>query len=109
MKHNMRLYQDPFERMINGSKKVEFRLLDEKRSKIKIGDTIEFTKLPEEKEKLNVEVLDLVIEDDFEKVLNKVYEDKDLINKTLNNINKIYSKEEQEKYKALGIKIKVIK
>ena len=47
MIHKMRLKESPFERIKNGTKTIEFRLYDEKRSKIKIGDQIEFSKLPD--------------------------------------------------------------
>ena len=46
MRHTMKLKEDPFERMKNGTKTIEFRLYDEKRRKIKVGDEIEFFKLP---------------------------------------------------------------
>ena len=42
MKHNMRLNHDPFVLIEKGSKTIELRLNDEKRSKIKVGDTIVF-------------------------------------------------------------------
>ena len=38
MLHKMKLKESPFERIKNGTKTIEFRLYDEKRSKIKIGD-----------------------------------------------------------------------
>ena len=46
MLHEMKLNENPFERMKNGTKTIEFRLNDEKRKKIKIGDKITFSKLP---------------------------------------------------------------
>ena len=42
MLHKMKL-----ERIKNGTKPIEFRLYDEKRQQIKIGDKIEFSKLPD--------------------------------------------------------------
>ena len=54
----MKLQEDPFERIKNGTKTVEFRLYDEKRQTIQIGDEIEFSKLPELQEKLLVKVID---------------------------------------------------
>ena len=59
MLHKMRLNESPFERIKNGTKTIEFRLYDEKRSQIKIGDKIEFSKLPELQETILVEVLEL--------------------------------------------------
>jgi len=38
----MHLHPKPFERIKNGTKTVEKRLLDEKRKQIKVGDTIIF-------------------------------------------------------------------
>ena len=42
MIHQMKLLEDPFDRIKNGIKTIEFRLFDEKRRLIKIGDKIEF-------------------------------------------------------------------
>ena len=42
MIHNMKLNESPFERIKNGTKTIEFRLYDEKRRQIKIGDKIVF-------------------------------------------------------------------
>ncbi len=38
MQHEMRLDKGPFERMNSGVKKVEFRINDEKRQQVKVGD-----------------------------------------------------------------------
>ena len=73
MLHKMKLQEDPFERIKNGTKTVEFRLYDEKRQTIQIGDEIEFSKLPELQEKLLVKVIDLYREDSFEKLFKKVF------------------------------------
>ena len=69
----MKLQEDPFERIKNGTKTVEFRLYDEKRQTIQIGDEIEFSKLPELQEKLLVKVIDLYKEKSFEKLFKKVF------------------------------------
>ena len=59
MLHKMKLNESPFNRIKNGTKTVEFRLFDEKRQQIKIGDKIEFSKLPDLQEKLLVDVIEL--------------------------------------------------
>jgi ASC-1-like (ASCH) protein len=46
MKHMMTLYAGAFDDVKSGKKTREYRLYDEKRRKIKQGDTIEFFKLP---------------------------------------------------------------
>ena len=45
MIHNMRLHNEPFELIKNGTKTIELRLNDEKRSVIKENDIILFEKL----------------------------------------------------------------
>ncbi|MBU1091861.1 hypothetical protein KKA27_03305 [Patescibacteria group bacterium] len=55
---------DPFERIKRGEKKIEIRLFDEKRQKIKIGDIIETYKEPENKE------LPIVLEELLETMAN---------------------------------------
>ena len=40
MLHKMKLNETPFEKMKSGTKTIEFRLYDEKRQKIKVGDQI---------------------------------------------------------------------
>ena len=72
MLHKMKLNESPFERIKNGTKTIEFRLYDEKRQQIKIGDQIEFSKLPDLQEKLLVDVIDLYKEDTFEYLFRKV-------------------------------------
>ena len=69
MLHKMKLQEDPFERIKNGTKTVEFRLYDEKRQTIQIGDEIEFSKLPELQEKLLVKVIHKLV--DWRKILSE--------------------------------------
>ena len=64
MTHFMQLQPSPFEMIRNGTKTIELRLYDEKRRKIRIGDTISFTNT-ESKEVLNVTVLELSVFDSF--------------------------------------------
>ena len=40
----MKLNESPFDRIKNGTKTIEFRLYDDKRKQIKVGDKIEFSK-----------------------------------------------------------------
>lgn len=56
MEHNMGLFEIPFNSIKSGKKTVEVRLYDNKRRKVKLGDTIKFTKVPESDETITVEV-----------------------------------------------------
>ena len=111
MLHKMKLQEDPFERIKNGTKTVEFRLYDEKRRTIQIGDEIEFSKLPELQEKLLVKVIDLYKEEYFEKLFKKVFvgEDKEKIIEKAKSMNRFYTPEQEKEYGVVGIKIEIIK
>ena len=111
MLHKMKLQEDPFERIKNGTKTVEFRLYDEKRRTIQIGDEIEVSKLPELQEKLLVKVIDLYKEESFEKLFKKVFvgEDKEKIIEKAKSMNRFYTPEQEKEYGVVGIKIEIIK
>ena len=111
MLHKMKLQEDPFERIKNGTKTVEFRLYDEKRRTIQIGDEIEFSKLPELQEKLLVKVIDLYKEESFEKLFKKVFvgEDKEKIIEKAKSMNRFYTPEQEKEYGVVWIKIEIIK
>ena len=108
MLHKMKLQKDPFERMKNGSKTVEFRLYDEKRKKVKIGDEIEFSRLPDLTEKLMVKVEDLYIEKTFKDLFKKLYDNKKEVEEKTNRMYGYYTKEDESKYGVLGIKVKLL-
>ncbi|MBP3503148.1 MAG: ASCH domain-containing protein [Clostridia bacterium] len=106
MIHKMKLNEDPFERMKNGTKTVEFRLFDEKRKKIKVGDQIEFSKLPDLQDKLLVDVVELYKENTFENLFRKLYNDEEEIKRKTKAMYEIYSPEKEQQYGIVGIKIK---
>ena len=109
MKYEMKLNNEPFECIKNGTKTIELRLNDEKRKLLTVGDYIESTNRVTN-EKLLVEVIDLFKYNSFEELykhFNKI-EMGYSINEEANpkDMENYYSKEEQEKYGVLGIKIK---
>lgn len=108
MLHKMKLKESPFERIKNGTKTIEFRLYDEKRKQIKIGDKIEFLKLPELEEKIVVEVLDLYKDVSFEELFKKVFTNKEEIEMKTQSMLQFYTHEQEKEYGVLGIKIKLI-
>lgn len=111
MKHSMRLNEAPFNSIKNGTKTIEMRLYDEKRRTIKTNDTIEFINR-ETSEVINTQVTNLYLFKNF----NELYKnfDKSKLGYEINEIanpedmNKYYSKEEQQKYGVVGIEIKKI-
>ena len=109
MLHKMKLNESPFERIKNGTKTIEFRLFDEKRQQIKVGDKIEFSKLPNLQEKLLVDVIELYREDTFENLFRKLYNDEEEIVRKTKSMYNYYSPEEEKEYGVLGIKISLIR
>lgn len=107
MLHKMKLNEAPFNRIKNGTKTIEFRLFDEKRQLIKIGDQIEFSKLPDLQEKLLVDVIELYREDTFENLFRKLYTDEEEIKRKTKAMYQIYSHEKEQQYGVLGIRIKI--
>lgn len=111
MKHEMKLHNQPFEKIKNGTKTIELRLNDEKRQLLKIKDIIEFTNRTTQ-EKLLVEIDSLYKYPSFE----ELYKHFDKISMGYNeneeanpkDMEKYYSKEEQDKYGVLGIQIRKI-
>lgn len=110
---NMNLYNENFNYIKNGTKRIEIRLNDDKRKSICIGDYIEFEDL-DTKEKLVVRVVALLNYETLDDLINdykmELLLDKNTTKeKLVNMFNNIYSNEEQEKYKILGIKFKIVK
>ena len=109
MKYNMNLNNRPFKSIKEGTKTIELRLNDEKRSLLKVGDEIEFTNR-DTNEKLSVYIINLHKYPSFKELykhFNKIEmgyaEDEPSESK---DMEAYYSKEEQDKYGVLGIEIR---
>ena len=114
MIYKMKLNPKYFEYMKVGTKRIEIRLNDEKRKKIKIGDEIIFQKEPKLTEEIHTEVVNLIIKSNFKEITNTLnvsqYSDKnETENKFLEDIYRFYTKEQEEKYGVIGIEIKLKK
>ena len=113
MTHYMNLCSEPFNSIKNKEKIYELRLLDSKRQKLKVGDTITFTNL-DNKETLSVKVVRLHKFSSFEELYNNLPLDKCGYNKSNinkanpNDMEKYYSKEKQSQYGVVGIEISLI-
>lgn len=110
MLHKMSLQDEPFEKIKNGKKDIEMRLYDEKRSKIKARDTIEFTN-SKTNEKLVVKVVAIHIFKNFKELYKSFPKNRlgyDIKEKAKSeDMEKYYSKELQDIYKVVGIEIKL--
>ena len=111
--HEMKLQPEYYNYILNGTKRIEIRLNDEKRSKIKIGDTIKFLKEPDLKESFNTKVIGLYRYNSFEDMFKdfdiSILSDKSMSKEELIDVlEQFYTKEKQEQYGVLGIKIELI-
>lgn len=110
MTHEMKLQPSPFEKIKTGQKTIEIRLNDEKRQQVKTGDEIIFTLLTDTKVKIKVEVVELSVFPSFE-VLFSTLPPQEYGSKSKDEfaeMYKYYSKEDEEKYGVLGIRIKYL-
>ena len=109
--HEMRLHNAPFELIKNGTKTIEIRLNDEKRSLIKEGDIIEFENRAT-KEKLKTKVIKLHKFGNFEELykhFDKIslgYAEDEIADPK--DMEQYYPQDKQEKYGVLGIEIEVL-
>ena len=67
MKHIMKINDNAFKRMQMGTKKREYRVNDEKRKLVKVGDSIEFRKLSNLEETILMNVCEI-------EIFNSLYE-----------------------------------
>lgn len=111
MIHELRLHNEPFEKIKNGTKTIEMRLYDEKRKLIKENHIIEFTNRTTN-EKIRTKVLKLHLYHSFDELYKDFdnvslgYEENDI--KDPNDMEIYYSKEKQCQYGVVGIEIKLI-
>lgn len=112
--HEMKLQEEYYSYILNGTKRIEIRLYDEKRRKVKLGDTIKFLKEPNLKESFKAKVIGLLRYNTFEDMFKdfdiSILADKSMTkNELLNVLEKFYIKDKQKEYGVLGIRIELIK
>ena len=113
MEHKIKLQPQYYNYILNGTKRIEIRLYDEKRQQIKIGDTIIFLKEPDLNESFKAKVTGLLrynsFEDMFKDFDTSILSDKSMTKKDLINVlEQFYTKEKQKKYGVLGMRIELI-
>ena len=103
MVHELKLYSDNFDKLEKGLKTREYRLYDEKRKLINIGDTIKFVRLPDLDRYLYVDVINIEVFNNWFDCYEKYFDDfkdryktiQDVVDDTYNNY---YTKEDSDKY-----------
>lgn len=113
MIHEMKLQPEYYNFVLNGTKRIEIRLYDEKRKNVKLGDTIKFLKEPNLTEFFHAKVIGLLRYDSFEDMFKdfdiSILVDKSITKEELiSDLERFYTKEKQEQYGVLGIRIELI-
>jgi ASC-1-like (ASCH) protein len=106
--HEMNLQPKYFDFIKAGTKRIELRLFDEKRSQIELGDIIEFSK--SENDKLKAEVVGLLryrsFKDLFEDFDISLLADASMTKEELLSVlSEFYTPEKQAEYGVVGIRL----
>ena len=109
--YEMDLRPKYFDFMKDGTKRIELRLYDEKRSQIELGDIIEFSK--SKNDKLKAEVIGLLhyksFKDLFEDFDISILADASMTKEELLDIlSEFYAPEKQAQYGVVGIRLKML-
>lgn len=107
------LHPDIFLLVKDGKKDVEVRLNDEKRQKLKVGDKLVFLKRPDEVEKVEAVVEELKYFNNFFEVadyytMERIHRPELTKDEYVNDMQRFYSEEEQNKYGVVCIKYKKV-
>ena len=111
MTHTLNLNPQPFEMIQNGRKTIELRLWDEKRSQIRVGDTLVFIHTEDDSKTLTATVKALHRFPDFAALyaalpLEKCgYLPDEIATASPEDMNIYYSVERQAQYGVVGIEI----
>ena len=113
MRHYMRLKNEPYSKIKDGTKIFELRLYDEKRKQVKVRDEIEFENLSTG-EILLVRVVSLHVFSSFEELYATLplircgYTEQSVGTAHYSDMEAYYSKSEQEEYGVVGIEVQLV-
>ena len=114
MNYKYHLENGPFSKIASGNKTVEFRLYDEKRQLLKVGDTIEFENLADQ-QILKVKIVELHKKDSFAELIDYLKERQveflqDVSTEDMvEQLRRFYSEEKEKEYGVLGIEFVLVK
>lgn len=112
--HQMKLYDDPFRRIVSGEKTIELRLNDEKRRLVKEGDNIMFTNI-DTGEQIITKCKALYRTDSFVQLFYVLtdkekmgFKHRETPEEMANQMREYYSTEKEQKYGVLAIEIECL-
>lgn len=102
------LHSDVFDIVKEGTKDIEVRINDEKRRKLKVGDTLIFLKRPLEDESIVKKVKALEYYKNFEELvehydMKRIYLENYTKEMYLKEMERFYTQEEQDEYGVVAI------
>lgn len=111
MTHELQLLPKYYNFIKDGTKRIELRLYDEKRSTINMGDVIQFSK--SDNDKFSAKVIGLLRYASFTELFNdfeiNILADSSMTKLELSSdLDGFYSKADQDKYGVIGIRIELI-
>lgn len=113
MTHTMKLYAQPFSLVATGNKTIELRLNDEKRQKIKVGDTIVFTHAECAEKRITSKVTALYPFPTFQALYQALPLDKcgyvapEIATASYQDMYAYYTPEQENQFGVIGIEIMV--
>lgn len=114
MTHYMKLKPHPFLLIASRMKTIELRLLDEKRKKIEVGDTLIFENIEDLSSKISCVVKKLHIFDNFKELYDSLPLEKcgylpyEVETASFKDMEEYYSVDEQKRFGVVGIEIELI-
>jgi ASC-1-like (ASCH) protein len=108
-----KIYRKVYDNIIAGIKKVEIRLLNEKSSKIKIGDKIKFSVVDDKNTYLDVRVTNLYhfenIDDLWENKNFLLLDEENSKEEIIKLFYEIFGEDEVKSHSIIGIEFEIIK
>ncbi|MBF7016314.1 ASCH domain-containing protein [Staphylococcus durrellii] len=115
MEHHMKLKNEPYQKIKDGTKTIEIRLHDEKRQQVRANDIIIFKHLEDENKTIKVKVKETVEFPSFQALL-KQYTNEEIgaaddtqLSQNLASLYNIYTQRDELNYGVLAISIRLIK
>lgn len=113
MTHYMKLRPLPFSGIASGRKTIELRLLDEKRRRIRVGDTLIFSNTDDDTATLTCAVRALYVFANFDDLYRALplekcgYLPEEVSRASAKDMEQYYSAQEQALYGVIGIEIEL--
>lgn len=109
----MHLNDSVYRLMKNGTKRIEVRLLDEKRKSVRLDDEIVFINRADDDDRVRAKVIGLLFYNTFAELLSdydiEILMDKSMMKEDLlAELNKSYPAEEQAELGVVGIRFELI-